>query len=231
MNARAIPRTAVESYLRLVRLPLDGAVGLLPGNRTGAKPAAKLALDRADATLRAVIATILRDPALREDAGARGTAERAHARWPSDDAKTAHTDARGHEQQEAQQRERSSEDVNRRRQAAGPKDQRRAAKVNRESPGAAKATEEIPLAGHARADRVKTVSAVFQTPSRKAEELARSRSTDGPETSPAQREAEPSAQSHRDIADRAYELYRRGVPGDADAHWLAAEREVVLVSE
>ncbi len=226
MNARAIPRTAVESYLRLVRLPLDGAVGLLPGNRTGAKPAAKLALDRADATLRAVIATILRDPALREDAGPRGTAERAHARRPSDDAKTAHTDARGHEKQEAQQRERSPEDANRRRQAAGPKDQRRAAKVKRESPGAAKATEEIPLAGRARAARVKTVSAVFQTPSREAEELA-----DGPQTSPAQLEAEPSARSHNDIADRAYELYRRGVPGDADAHWLAAEREVVLVSE
>ena len=37
MNVRAIPRTAVEGYLRLVRVPLDGAVSLLPGNGTGAR--------------------------------------------------------------------------------------------------------------------------------------------------------------------------------------------------
>ena len=80
MNARAVPRTAVQSYLKLVRLPLDGAISFLPGNGTGARPAARLALDRADATLRAVIATILRDPVIREEAQPRGTAERAHAR-------------------------------------------------------------------------------------------------------------------------------------------------------
>ena len=36
----------------------------------------------------------------------------------------------------------------------------------------------------------------------------------------------PSAPSHEDIAARAYELYERGSPGDAQAHWLAAEREL-----
>ena len=51
MNMRVIPRTAVDSYLRLLRLPLDGAISLLPGNGTGAKPAAALALDRLDAAL------------------------------------------------------------------------------------------------------------------------------------------------------------------------------------
>ena len=35
-----------------------------------------------------------------------------------------------------------------------------------------------------------------------------------------------SAPSREEIAVRAYELYARGVPGDADAHWLAAEQEL-----
>lgn len=77
MNLRVIPRTAIDSYLRLVRLPLDGAIGFLPGDGTGAKPAARLAVDRVDATLRALIATIVRDPALRADAEQRQEAARA----------------------------------------------------------------------------------------------------------------------------------------------------------
>ena len=56
MNARTLPRTAVDGYLRLVRLPLDTAIGLLPGNGNGPAPAAKLAVDRADASVRAVVA-------------------------------------------------------------------------------------------------------------------------------------------------------------------------------
>src|SRR5947199_9420835 len=68
MSARAIPRSAVQTYLKLVRLPLDGAINLLPGNGTGARPAARLALDRLDATVRAALATMLSDPVLHEDA-------------------------------------------------------------------------------------------------------------------------------------------------------------------
>jgi Protein of unknown function (DUF2934) len=41
----------------------------------------------------------------------------------------------------------------------------------------------------------------------------------------------PSAPSHEKIATRAYELYEQGAPGDADAHWLAAERELTRTSE
>src|SRR3982074_3762411 len=76
---RAIPRPAVDSSLRLVRFPLDGATSLLPsnGNGTGAKPVAQLALDRLDARLRALIATILGDPVLRDDAERRRTAAEA----------------------------------------------------------------------------------------------------------------------------------------------------------
>ena len=73
MNGRSIPRAAVESSLRLVRLPLDAGIGRLPGNGTGARPTARLALDRTDATLRAFVGTLLSDPVLREDAhSARG---------------------------------------------------------------------------------------------------------------------------------------------------------------
>ena len=52
MDLRVIPRTAIDRYLRVVRLPLDGVIELFRGNGTGAQPAAKLALDRADARLR-----------------------------------------------------------------------------------------------------------------------------------------------------------------------------------
>ena len=35
-----------------------------------------------------------------------------------------------------------------------------------------------------------------------------------------------SAPSHEQIAVRAYELHAKGSPGDAEAHWLAAEQEL-----
>ncbi|MFL5861916.1 MAG: hypothetical protein ACJ780_14235 [Solirubrobacteraceae bacterium] len=65
---RDIPRTAVDTWLKLVRVPVDLGVDRLPGNGTGAKPTAKLAVDRADLMIRGVIARILRDPVLYEDA-------------------------------------------------------------------------------------------------------------------------------------------------------------------
>ena len=68
MNARRIPGTAVENSLRLVRVPLDAAIGRLPGNGTGARPTARLALDRADVAVRAFAGTILGDSVLSEDA-------------------------------------------------------------------------------------------------------------------------------------------------------------------
>jgi hypothetical protein len=68
VNVRVLPRAAIKAALKLTRLPLDSMIALLPGDGRGAKPAAKLALDRADATVRAVMGAILSDPALREDA-------------------------------------------------------------------------------------------------------------------------------------------------------------------
>jgi hypothetical protein len=37
----------------------------------------------------------------------------------------------------------------------------------------------------------------------------------------------PAPVTHEQIALRAYELHRSGAEGDALAHWLAAERELV----
>ena len=37
---------------------------------------------------------------------------------------------------------------------------------------------------------------------------------------------ETAVPSREVIAVRAYELYAQGVPGDADAHWLAAEQQL-----
>ena len=54
MNVTTIPAIAIDRYLKLVRIPLDTAVGFLPGNGNGRGPAAELALDRADATLRTI---------------------------------------------------------------------------------------------------------------------------------------------------------------------------------
>ena len=137
MNARAIPRSAVQTYLKLVRLPLDGAINLLPGNGTGARPAARLALDRLDATVRAALATMLSDPVLHEDAEQRREAaeHREHGlRLRAEgERRSEQADAQlGVGQQKAtQQRERANQRLKvRRQEAARAKDQdkRRAAK-------------------------------------------------------------------------------------------------------
>jgi colicin import membrane protein len=113
MNVRDIPTTAVDSYLKLVRLPVDSAIRLLPGNGTGARPAAKLAVDRADATVRALIAGLLGDDTLREDAQRRRAAadEREQAlRLHAEAERTA-------EQADARLDERKEQATRRRREA------------------------------------------------------------------------------------------------------------------
>ena len=98
MNARRIPGTAVDNSLRLVRVPLDAAVGWLPGNGTGARPTARLALDRADAAVRAFAGAILGDSVLSEDAQMRRAAlnerEQGQALRGDAETKTEQADAR-----------------------------------------------------------------------------------------------------------------------------------------
>ncbi len=61
MNVGEAPRVVVDKCLRLVRLPMDFAVGLLPGDGNGVRTMARLAVDRADATLRGVASALLGD--------------------------------------------------------------------------------------------------------------------------------------------------------------------------
>ncbi len=111
MNVRRIPGTAVESSLRLVRLPLDAAVGRLPGNGTGARPTARLALDRADAAVRALAGKILGDSVLREDAQMRRVAlkarEQGQALRGEAEQKTEQADARLEQRQDQIARQRA----------------------------------------------------------------------------------------------------------------------------
>lgn len=141
MNARVIPRTALEGSLKLARMPLDVAVGLLPGNGTGAATAAKLAIYRIDASIRSVFASVLGDPVLRDDAQRRYEAaeERQRAlRLRGEAARTSdRADSRleeRHEQVERQRRQAQERAQAKTKEAA----KRRKAKVYR----AAKAERE-----------------------------------------------------------------------------------------
>lgn len=124
MNLRQIPRTAVVSYLRLVRAPLDGAIALLPGNGTGPKPAAKLAVDRADAAVRSLIAGALGDRVLLDDARRRQLAaeERSAAlRLRTEAERTteaAQADLAEREQRAVRQREQAAQRAREKRQQA-----------------------------------------------------------------------------------------------------------------
>jgi hypothetical protein len=124
VNVTAIPRRAVDGYLKLVRVPLDGAIRLLPGNGSGAKPAARIALDRVDARARTAFAKALRDPVLAEDGARRREAadqrEQALRLRSQADVKAEQADTRFEERREqtARQREQANERAKRRRQQA-----------------------------------------------------------------------------------------------------------------
>src|SRR4051812_35610953 len=80
MSLRDIPRSAVDAAVQLTRMPLDIAVSLLPGNGTGARPAASIAVDRLDAALRDAAGMALFDTELRDDAARRRIAADERAR-------------------------------------------------------------------------------------------------------------------------------------------------------
>ena len=151
MTVRRISGTAVESSLRLVRLPLDAAIGRLPGNGTGARPTARLALDRADAAVRAFAARILGDSVLREDAQMRRVAlkarEQGQALRGEAEQKTEEADARLQERQDQVARQRAQAELRakRRRDEAGRKRKektRRAEQIERKRLAASSAAAE-----------------------------------------------------------------------------------------
>jgi hypothetical protein len=72
-NVRSARRTAINYWLKAVRLPFDAAVHVLPANREVGNTAG-LAIDRADATLRAAVGGLLNDSELLADAARRRAA-------------------------------------------------------------------------------------------------------------------------------------------------------------
>ena len=67
MEVRHVRRAAIDRWLRVARMPFDTVAHLLPADR-GPRNAAMLAIDRADATLRAAAGGLFQDDDLRDDA-------------------------------------------------------------------------------------------------------------------------------------------------------------------
>jgi hypothetical protein len=67
MEVRDVRRAAIDRWLRVARLPFDTVAHFLPADH-GPRNAAMLAIDRADATVRAAVGGILHDDDLRDDA-------------------------------------------------------------------------------------------------------------------------------------------------------------------
>lgn len=79
MNARTIPRAIIENSLTAVQIPIDAVVDRLPGNGTGVGPTVRVMVDRADASLRAVVASAFGDRELEADANLRAAATEQRA--------------------------------------------------------------------------------------------------------------------------------------------------------
>lgn len=116
MDIKTMQRTALDRYLRTVRIPLDKAVDLFDrdGERTGAD-VVRLTLDRADATLRDVAGRIWGDDELRAEATRRRLAaderERALRLEAKAEERSAEADAEfRRRQEEAEQRRLQAEE-------------------------------------------------------------------------------------------------------------------------
>src|SRR5690242_18020631 len=72
MTLQSIPKNAVGGAIRLIRIPVDGAVSV--ASRVGAGESASIVVDRADATVRGLAGTLLRNGELQEDARRRAEA-------------------------------------------------------------------------------------------------------------------------------------------------------------
>ena len=123
MNLTAIRRTAFGGYVKLVRLPFDAAVTLLPGGKTGPRAGFRVTLDRVEAAARSVAGLAFGDDELRADAGRRRAAadERGRAlRLRREADRTVDRTAERVEERERTAAERRQEA----RQRAGAKRQR-----------------------------------------------------------------------------------------------------------
>lgn len=146
MNVQTIPRTALDGYLRVLRVPAKAVVkALAPRSRSGDSSAAELVLDRAEAAVRDAVGRMLNDSELQADARRRRAAaderERAlklrataqHKTEQADEQLGARQVAAEQRRQEARDRERTQkqraqqERAAKSRQLAQAEDRKRAA--------------------------------------------------------------------------------------------------------
>src|SRR5437588_3323924 len=118
MKIRALHWAAVDSYLKLVRLPVGTAIRMLPDGGTGVRPTAKAAVDGADAGIRAIVASVLGDPVSEHDAAR----QRRHGH------REERRDARGHANEEPRVRHSKEQQERARDQRARPRHKAAAAR-------------------------------------------------------------------------------------------------------
>lgn len=71
---RKLASGIIDGYLKLVRAPVDWAIGRLPGSRVGAQAVSRATVDRIDANVRTVAGSVLGDERLSQDARRRRVA-------------------------------------------------------------------------------------------------------------------------------------------------------------
>jgi hypothetical protein len=120
MSTRTVTATTVDRSLKLLRRPADLVIALLPGDRVGPAPAARVVVDRIDTIVRSGLATALGDQSLRADADRREAATDERQR-----ALDLRREAERREQQTQERLQASHEEAGRRRQAAGAKASKR----------------------------------------------------------------------------------------------------------
>jgi hypothetical protein len=143
--------TAVDRSLKLIRFPLDLAIGHLPGPDTGPGAAARLAVERLDASARGVLAAVLHDDRLTEGARRRAAAaderQRAVDLRRKGEARQQQAEERldDRREQASERRERAGSRASSRRQQAERTRQsttRRAKQVQGERAAASRRSEE-----------------------------------------------------------------------------------------
>jgi hypothetical protein len=77
-GAQTMGRTLINGWLKVVRIPVDVAVNVLPGGQRGLRASATSVVERADASVREHLGGLLRDEELRADGRRRQIA--AHER-------------------------------------------------------------------------------------------------------------------------------------------------------
>ena len=218
MRIRAIQWAAVDVSLKLVRSPFDTAIRMLPDLGTGARPAARAAVDAADTGVRAVVATVLGD----RDAG-----DDAQNARPLREREERHA---GRGRQSKSSAGRRSKEQHERAKEQGGRTRRESTRVGHEAaadqPRAPDQPTATPLALQAARERRARGAAIAGTANgtgRAPGSGSRRRTanlTGGEDQAPPASVANVSREpTHEEIAARAYELYERGVPGDAHSHW------------